>query len=714
MDPLVRASFTLQRMAERYGVGLLALAGGAVLLASKLMPSWGSVGSVGLATGLFMFGALFGLIDVLRRPRDEAARALSGLMASITGFVGIFVAKSSSGSLDGLVYLALAVSSALLGMRGLTFVALVALVSFVVPPAGLVSFVVPPAMTESSADVAEMSWRFALGLVFTFLFRGLFQQRIVHVTAQAKARLHDERQKLQDAARAYRLVGGVESPERGLESGVVELEKSVEYVLSLLVRGLELHAVAYYSADPKGRLTLRSSVAGADLVRCLDPQEGPLAVAVVRRESLELVGQRAASRVAPYVVSEQIGSLYCIPASRGASFEGLLYFDRISERSLDAHDRKLVDEAIDFILRATENERAFARLEKQAREQAKLYRAAEALGAARNEAEVIELGVESARDVASFDFAAVTLFHKKSGLHEICAVSGGQLEHLVGSTFRQNAGLVSMVVANQHPLPYRGEYDSERQVLFARGQEPPGLPSLLVLPLLLHDRALGTLVLGSRQKGVFSEEVRPTLEVLSRHMAVSLANARMVSRLEEQATTDGLTGLLNKRALIRAAERRIKAAARFGKPLSILVTDIDFFKKVNDTYGHDVGDVVIKGLGEVLRRVQRDTDISGRFGGEEFIVVCEQTDEEGALNLAERVRRELEGTTFQTELGPLRVTCSIGVATFPGSGKDWESLFKATDEALYASKRGGRNRVTVWRPRLKASHSKSRKSTGVA
>jgi two-component system, cell cycle response regulator len=399
-----------------------------------------------------------------------------------------------------------------------------------------------------------------------------------------------------------------------------------------------------------------------------------------------------------------VGALACMPASRSMSLEGLLYVDRAHEEAFSDTDRKVLGTAIDFILRATENERAFSRLEKQAREQAKLYRALEALGAARSEAEVIELGVESARDVAAFDFAAVTLFHKKSGLHEICAVSGGSLEHLVGSTFRQNAGLVSMVVANRHPLPYRGEYDAERQVLFSRGQEPPGLPSLLVLPLLVHERALGTLVLGSKQKGAFSEEVRPTLEVLARHMAVSLANATMVSRLEEQATTDGLTGLLNKRALIRAGERRIKAAARFGKPLSVLVTDIDFFKKVNDTYGHDVGDVVIRGLGEVIRRAQRDTDIAGRFGGEEFVIVCEQTDEEGAKNLAERVRRELEGTTFQTELGPLSVTCSVGVATFPSSGKDWESLFKATDEALYASKRGGRNRVTVWRPRLKSSH----------
>jgi diguanylate cyclase (GGDEF)-like protein len=164
-----------------------------------------------------------------------------------------------------------------------------------------------------------------------------------------------------------------------------------------------------------------------------------------------------------------------------------------------------------------------------------------------------------------------------------------------------------------------------------------------------------------------------------------------------------MTGLLNKRTLIIEAERRIKVAKRFGKPLSLLVCDIDHFKNVNDTYGHDVGDVVIKGLGDVLRRIKRDTDAVGRFGGEEFVILCEQTDEEGALNLGERVRRELEATTFQSELGPLQVTCSVGVAPFPIAGQEWATLFKATDEALYVSKREGRNRVTVWRPNLRTS-----------
>ncbi len=275
-------------------------------------------------------------------------------------------------------------------------------------------------------------------------------------------------------------------------------------------------------------------------------------------------------------------------------------------------------------------------------------------------------------------------------------MSGEGTDAILGARFSHNAGLCSMVVQNRHPLPYRGDFDPEHQVVFAKRISPPPMPSMLVLPLLVHDRPLGTLVLGARRKGAFGDAVRPTLEVLASHMAVSLANARMVRKLEELATTDGLTGLLNKRAMLDIAGQKVAAANRFARRLSVLVTDIDHFKKVNDTYGHDVGDVVIRGLGDILRRAKRSTDAVARFGGEEFVVVCEETDAKGAMLLAERIRTELEATQFPTSQGPLQVTCSIGVATFPDAGQTWDTLFKAADEALFVSKRSGRNRSTAW------------------
>jgi diguanylate cyclase (GGDEF)-like protein len=266
-----------------------------------------------------------------------------------------------------------------------------------------------------------------------------------------------------------------------------------------------------------------------------------------------------------------------------------------------------------------------------------------------------------------------------------------------------------MVVQNRCALPYRGEYDMEgsapkarargtaRQVVLSKRLPWPALPSLLVLPLVLHDRALGTLILGAKRRRAFGDSVRPTLEVLASHLAVSLSNARMVHKLETMALTDGLTGLANKRAMLDAAALKIAAAARYDRRLAVLALDIDFFKRVNDTHGHDVGDLVIRGLGDILKRQKRTTDMVARFGGEEFVVLCEQTDEKGAMLLAERIREDLARTTFRTSGGVISVTCSVGLATFPEGGGDWDTLFKSADDALYVSKRSGRNKCTAWR-----------------
>jgi two-component system cell cycle response regulator len=272
----------------------------------------------------------------------------------------------------------------------------------------------------------------------------------------------------------------------------------------------------------------------------------------------------------------------------------------------------------------------------------------------------------------------------------------------VGVRFASNMGLASMVVQNRYPLPYRGEHEGPQKVVLSKRVPWPSHPSLLVLPLIIHDRALGTLILSAKRRHAFGDAVRPTLEVLASHLAVSLSNARMVQKLETMATTDGLTSLLNRRAMLESGAQKIAAAARFNRRLSLLVVDIDHFKRVNDTYGHETGDVVIRGLADILRRQKRTTDVVARFGGEEFVLLCEQTDEKGAMLLGERIRDDLAKTAFRTSHGSISVTCSLGMATFPEAGKEWDALFRAADEALYVSKRSGRNRCTAWHPQRKS------------
>jgi two-component system cell cycle response regulator len=617
--------------------------------------------------------------------------------------------------------LALAVEGSLDGrFHALVFVAIGVVGAFAKPGAAVVvalASVLLEALVRRaqplSVAAAPLGLHLGLGLLFALLHALVLRSEVSRIESTARAFVREETERLREAARSYRLLGGEgatpgpRQEEHLARSGVEEIHESVLLALRLLRQALGLHtAMLLWRNDQGTHLRISELDTAAD-----DVSEGPFLVteglfrAVMDQEKgVSVVGLKSSQRLPYYQGSTRVRAVCAWPVVEGGTIRGVLVVDRTDDRAFTELEQELLAEASRFAVRTIHNERVFVQLERARAEQGKLYRAAEALGRASAESDVIHAGVQSAREVTSVDFAAVTLFEERSGLHEIRAVSGEDSGSLAGKTFKGGNSLVSMALESRHPLPYRGDYDQKRQTVFSKRLAPPPMPSILVLPMLVHDRPLGALVLGSRRRHAFPEAVRATLEVLASHVAVSLSNARMLRRLEELATTDGLTGLLNKRALLEVAEQKLRSAVRFQRRVSVLVTDIDHFKKVNDTYGHDVGDVVIKGLGDILRRAKRNTDSVARFGGEEFVLVCEETDARGAMLLAERVREELGRTTFHTPSGQeLSVTCSLGVATFPEAGTSWDELFKAADEALYVSKRSGRDRSTAWSPSMRAA-----------
>jgi len=163
-------------------------------------------------------------------------------------------------------------------------------------------------------------------------------------------------------------------------------------------------------------------------------------------------------------------------------------------------------------------------------------------------------------------------------------------------------------------------------------------------------------------------------------------------RLEEMAVTDSLTGLYNRHYLTSASGQQVARARRHGESLSLIVIDVDHFKRVNDEHGHAQGDVVLKEMGRMLCTDARESDVCARFGGEEFVVVLPQCGLDDAVRKAERIRTEIE----TARPGGLAITASLGVATFDAvTDADFESLFNRADEAVYAAKRNGRNRVEV-------------------
>lgn len=166
--------------------------------------------------------------------------------------------------------------------------------------------------------------------------------------------------------------------------------------------------------------------------------------------------------------------------------------------------------------------------------------------------------------------------------------------------------------------------------------------------------------------------------------------------LEILARTDGLTGLDNRRYFMEQANQEFRRTQRQGRPLSVIMMDVDHFKRVNDTYGHQVGDRVLEGIARVLRGGVRDADLVGRLGGEEFALILPETDAAAAREMAERLCKAASGWRGKAPaVDPsLQVTCSFGVATWqPGTSNPLEYVFRLADEALYKAKQQGRNRV---------------------
>jgi diguanylate cyclase (GGDEF)-like protein len=184
--------------------------------------------------------------------------------------------------------------------------------------------------------------------------------------------------------------------------------------------------------------------------------------------------------------------------------------------------------------------------------------------------------------------------------------------------------------------------------------------------------------------------------------ALSFQTAEDIRRLvllEQESITDPVTGMYNRRYLDRRLEEEVARGRRSGIPLSILLLDIDHFKRINDTYGHQVGDQVLNNLGKLIRTVIRGFDVAARYGGEELLVIAPNTTTSSAVALAERLREQVEIHALGSEpyrMQEIRITVSIGVASLDSEIADYQHLVANADQALYRAKQEGRNRVSTY------------------
>jgi diguanylate cyclase (GGDEF)-like protein len=259
--------------------------------------------------------------------------------------------------------------------------------------------------------------------------------------------------------------------------------------------------------------------------------------------------------------------------------------------------------------------------------------------------------------------------------------------------FNLKGTLLDIVVKNKEPF-YLSDVRNYRAPIMPFKTDNVG--SVLLLPMLYEKDLLGMLTFLSEKTDALNPYQIELLEVLCNQASTSIANARFHAEIERLAITDGLTGIFNHRHLQERLSQEFSRLERFSEPLSILILDIDHFKEINDTYGHPVGDAVLKGVVDVIKKTIRNIDIPARYGGEEFAVILLGTGAHGALNMAERLRKAVMNRTFSAENQTFKVTVSIGISTRPNDGKRKEEIIEKADKALYHAKRTGRNRSVLW------------------
>ena len=263
----------------------------------------------------------------------------------------------------------------------------------------------------------------------------------------------------------------------------------------------------------------------------------------------------------------------------------------------------------------------------------------------------------------------------------------------------------------------------------AAAQEPCRPGARLVLPFAARGHAEGFMEIVDESRRAFREDLVELLQIIANHAAVAVENARLYARVKEQAITDGLTGLCNHRHFYERLEAECARARRYGLPLSLLMIDIDDFKRFNDRFGHLRGDQVLRDVAEILRAdTRRNIDLPARYGGEEFMVILPHTVREGAgvvgdrihrrvaglggespddgrvipppgqgaVEVGERLRRDIEKTALATPAGVSSITVSVGAASVVAATAAPEHIVSCADKALYLAKRAGKNRVEVY------------------
>jgi len=398
---------------------------------------------------------------------------------------------------------------------------------------------------------------------------------------------------------------------------------------------------------------------------------------------------------------EGIRSILISPIEAAGETRGILLADSTDENAYTEGDQaffngaaKLLGEAVYYAYLNTEHRLDYKRLAAMSSIEKDFWKNLE-----------FDAVLDKMRDIIPYAIPCDRLTISMKEEDKMCAtvlrVYGEDSEKFLNLNFQiGDANPKSIVsIAYSKDFGFLRNFNDERYEFRYTESEPrsKAFASFMAVPIGI-DRRIGMIFIESSKKDAFTKFNIDLLSRIGTSAGLALEKIFIIRKADALATYDPLTGIYNRRQFDKILATKISVWDRFKEPLSLVLSDIDHFKKLNDTYGHTFGDIVLKGVAAKLESCIRvDIDAVARYGGEEFVLIIDKTDHNAAKESVDRIRQAIQEMTFRTADGTeVKTSMSFGIASYPHHARDTSDLIKRADEALYSAKKSGRNRVEIY------------------
>ncbi|HLF86356.1 MAG TPA: diguanylate cyclase, partial [Nitrospiria bacterium] len=392
----------------------------------------------------------------------------------------------------------------------------------------------------------------------------------------------------------------------------------------------------------------------------------------------------------------RIRSLLAMPLLDNENLEGIICVDALKEGAFTKKDEDLIGLFAKEIGYQLKNMREKKAIHTRTHELSSILEISTSLNTRLDLMHRLETMADKAKEILEYDYCFIVLIDERETHGTVKVARGHDGTGIIDKRFKITEGLLNIILKNRQCLMFSNiELGSKTMNIFPKEFNLSWKArSFIGIPMMIEERIIGIFMLTSQKDNAFNAYDQHILSIICSHAAVSISDASLHAQVEALATTDGLTGISNHRHFQERLNAEFERIARHPEPISLILIDLDHFKKINDNFGHPVGDIVLKKIAKILLNMTRKIDTVARYGGEEFVLLLLKTDKKQAIQMAERIRKTVETTKFEFDGKKIPVTLSLGMAATPSDTKSKKELIELADKALYHSKHSGRNQAT--------------------